>query len=139
MKSPELWSTNFFLPVDIDECGNGSHDCHQNAICTNTAGLYNCSCLPGYIGDGSQCRGIVPISSTMEVEIDLAFVCSVELQRRLHNEIKINNNKKIIKNNNNKIIIRLRLRLRHEAVFFAYFFKKMIRHPESLTFFPQKR
>ena len=78
----------------------------------------------------------------MEVEIDLAFVCSVELQRRLHNEIKINNkkiiknnNKKIIKNNNNKIIIRLRLRLRHEAVFFAYFFKKMIRHSGKLNLF----
>ena len=30
---------------DIDEC-KGNHSCHVNAICTNTKGLYVCTCHP---------------------------------------------------------------------------------------------
>ena len=44
----------FFLP-DIDECK--INVCHHNASCTNTQGSYNCTCNPGYIGDGLNCKG----------------------------------------------------------------------------------
>ena len=31
--------------------------CDENANCTNTDGSYNCSCNPGYEGDGFNCTG----------------------------------------------------------------------------------
>nr|XP_058963040.1 neurogenic locus notch homolog protein 1-like [Pocillopora verrucosa] len=37
---------------DIDECNDGSHDCHFAADCTNTAGSFDCSCQSGHLGDG---------------------------------------------------------------------------------------
>ena len=42
---------------DIDECINGSHDCHQHAICVNAAGHFNCSCQAGFTGNGRLCQG----------------------------------------------------------------------------------
>ena len=42
---------------DIDECSSGSHDCHQNATCVNTAGHYDCICKPGLSGNGRNCSG----------------------------------------------------------------------------------
>ncbi|CAH3113355.1 unnamed protein product, partial [Porites lobata] len=40
------------------QCKDGSHDCHINTNCTNTAGSYNCTCRPGYTGNGSICRDV---------------------------------------------------------------------------------
>ena len=45
------------LPPEIDECKDGSHDCHINASCTNIPGSYNCTCRPGYTGNGRICKG----------------------------------------------------------------------------------
>ena len=42
---------------DADECRNNSHNCSENATCTNTEGSFNCSCKPGYIGNGHNCSG----------------------------------------------------------------------------------
>ena len=42
---------------DEDECLNNSHNCSENATCTNTEGSFNCSCKPGYIGNGHNCSG----------------------------------------------------------------------------------
>ena len=42
---------------DIDECTDGGHKCHANATCTNTEGAHNCSCIPGYTGNGQNCSG----------------------------------------------------------------------------------
>lgn len=39
---------------DVDECGLGLHDCHENAVCNNTHGSYTCKCKQGYIGDGKK-------------------------------------------------------------------------------------
>ena len=70
---------NFFtlLLLDIDECSNGSHDCHQNATCANTAGRFNCSCQLGFAGNGRQCHGIINIarfSIDLKVYVDLHYV-----------------------------------------------------------------
>lgn len=39
---------------DVDECGLGLHDCHKDAICTNTDGSFSCKCRRGYAGDGKN-------------------------------------------------------------------------------------
>ena len=42
---------------DIDECAGEAHNCSSNAVCNNTRGSYNCTCKPGYEGDGNNCTG----------------------------------------------------------------------------------
>ena len=42
---------------DIDECAGEAHNCSSNAVCNNTKGSYNCTCKPGYEGDGNNCKG----------------------------------------------------------------------------------
>ncbi|KAK0091776.1 hypothetical protein PV326_002712 [Microctonus aethiopoides] len=39
---------------DVDECDLGLHDCHPNAVCTNTHGSYSCQCKRGFNGDGKE-------------------------------------------------------------------------------------
>ena len=36
--------------TDIDECTEDTHDCDDDATCTNTGGSYTCSCPDGYSG-----------------------------------------------------------------------------------------
>ncbi|XP_078382537.1 uncharacterized protein LOC144665218 [Oculina patagonica] len=43
---------------DIDECKANTHRCDVNAECNNTKGSYNCTCKPGYSGDGHSCTDI---------------------------------------------------------------------------------
>lgn len=38
--------------VDINECDNGESECDSNAVCSNVAGMYLCTCRDGYSGDG---------------------------------------------------------------------------------------
>ena len=46
------------LHVMVDECASGNHDCDSElGICEDTADGYNCSCKPGYEGDGKSCKG----------------------------------------------------------------------------------
>ena len=42
---------------DIDECTTDTHNCADEADCTNTAGSFTCACKTGYNGDGYQCSG----------------------------------------------------------------------------------
>ena len=42
---------------DINECEGGTHNCSSNAVCNNNKGSYNCTCKPGYEGDGNNCTG----------------------------------------------------------------------------------
>lgn len=32
--------------ADIDECGKGTHNCSNNALCHNVNGSYHCICKP---------------------------------------------------------------------------------------------
>ena len=44
--------------IDVDECMINTHNCDINAVCNNTEGSHNCTCKPGYSGDGiSSCTG----------------------------------------------------------------------------------
>ncbi|KAL9989007.1 hypothetical protein ACROYT_G003511 [Oculina patagonica] len=42
--------------LDIDECAANKHDCAAEAVCTNTAGSFICTCLDGYQGNGKTCQ-----------------------------------------------------------------------------------
>lgn len=44
--------------TDIDECTEGSDDCHTEATCTNEPGSFTCSCNSGWSGDGRTCTDI---------------------------------------------------------------------------------
>ena len=46
-----------YLCIDINECSDNSENCDVNAICNNTVGSYNCTCNPGYTGNGTTCTG----------------------------------------------------------------------------------
>ena len=52
---------DLFYPfcVDIDECVTGTHNCNENANCTNTNGSFTCQCKEGYTGDGVECEGMI--------------------------------------------------------------------------------
>ncbi len=42
--------------IDINECES---PCHPSATCTNaSSGTYTCVCDAGYVGDGTNCRGM---------------------------------------------------------------------------------
>ena len=65
--STESFSKNYILLnkamhsiyyfADINECETGKHHCDSNAFCNNTKGSYNCTCKPGYTGNGVNCTG----------------------------------------------------------------------------------
>ena len=42
--------------LDTDECTEGLHRCHSNATCQNAEGSHNCTCKPGFSGDGASCE-----------------------------------------------------------------------------------
>lgn len=50
----------FYVCADVDECAEGSDDCHIDALCQNTPTSYNCICKPGFKGDGKHCEGEFP-------------------------------------------------------------------------------
>ena len=48
----------YVLYADINECEADTHNCHDNAECSNTDGNYTCECARGYDGDGRiSCDG----------------------------------------------------------------------------------
>ena len=55
---------------DVNECTEGSHGCSADAVCINTKGSYNCSCKPGYSGDGRTCKG--------KLDESLALLCKTK-------------------------------------------------------------
>lgn len=55
-----LFTNNYRLPqTDIDECKRNLHNCHHPlGTCINTAGSFDCTCKPGFEGDGLDiCEG----------------------------------------------------------------------------------
>ena len=45
-----------FATDDVDECATNAHNCDAaQAICTNTAGSFVCTCRHGLLGNGTEC------------------------------------------------------------------------------------
>ena len=49
--------------LDVDEC-SGEGDCHEYADCIDTDGSFECTCRPGYSGDGFNCSGTYVVTSS---------------------------------------------------------------------------
>ncbi|XP_051131615.1 putative wall-associated receptor kinase-like 16 isoform X2 [Andrographis paniculata] len=56
---------------DINECERSP--CGRNAICTNTAGSYNCSCPDGFTGDGTKESYCVKLASIPVLKFSLGL------------------------------------------------------------------
>ncbi|XP_019630705.1 PREDICTED: uncharacterized protein LOC109474784 [Branchiostoma belcheri] len=52
------YGSDGFSCQDIDECSDGTHNCHPNAKCLNTAGSFSCKCKPGFTGNGTSCSDV---------------------------------------------------------------------------------
>lgn len=49
----------FALVSDINESEAEIHNCSSEAVSNSTKGSFNCTCKPGYKGDGYNCTGNV--------------------------------------------------------------------------------
>ena len=60
--------TIHFNFLDIDECAVDLHACHSNATCNDTESSYNCTCKPGFHGDGkTSCKGKYDLVLSLDV------------------------------------------------------------------------
>ncbi|XP_035681935.1 uncharacterized protein LOC118419592 [Branchiostoma floridae] len=56
---PWLRELNLYaMSDDVDECADGTDNCHAQATCTNTDGSFSCVCGSGYRGDGVTCTDV---------------------------------------------------------------------------------
>lgn len=53
--SSELDADSTTWCANVDECAAPDGPCDDSAACTDTAGSFNCTCLPGFSGDGLSC------------------------------------------------------------------------------------
>ena len=77
-----LSSCPLHIYIDVDECQTDTHNCSENAECSDTHGSFNCTCNEGYDGDGLQCnststrlRGSHPLRC-MHIEIKITVSCT---------------------------------------------------------------
>lgn len=45
------------LYTGVDECAAKTHNCHEDAYCTNVGSSFTCTCVSGYSGNGTVCTG----------------------------------------------------------------------------------
>ena len=67
-----------------------THNCSSDAFCNNTHGSFNCTCKPGFTGDGENCTGSIfsgtSLCSLMTAETLSYFFHSLPLlQLACHN------------------------------------------------------
>ena len=43
------------INIDINECLTNNGGCDSNAICANLIGSFECTCKPGFYGNGIEC------------------------------------------------------------------------------------
>ena len=63
----------------------GTDNCHTNADCTDTVGSFQCTCSPGYSGDGIEnCTGQIPMSCTQYHATKLIIILPLSLQMSMN-------------------------------------------------------
>ncbi|KAM7427680.1 hypothetical protein ABFA07_021226 [Porites harrisoni] len=68
---------DFRCQADVDECRSSTdNDCSTNATCNNTKGSYNCSCKPGYSGNGRNCSDIDECRSSSHNNCSSNAICN---------------------------------------------------------------
>jgi len=63
--------------LEEDECAVGNHNCHDNAVCTNTPGGFSCACSPGFDGGGVNCIEIDECADQLD-NCDINATCTNE-------------------------------------------------------------
>ena len=77
--------------VDINECSDDLHNCHDNATCSDTDGSFQCFCNSGFDGDGVNCTSMFSFSQLARVAnyyrclLPATTVDIDECLRQLHN------------------------------------------------------
>ena len=69
--------------IDVDECVEDSHNCHEDADCSNTEGSFTCACNAGYEDDtsapstavGTQCIDTDECASSVS-DCDASATCN---------------------------------------------------------------
>jgi hypothetical protein len=61
------WEGPGNLCWNIDECTEGTHDCDDDATCTDTPGSFDCTCNEYYFGNGALCVPIDPTTYVADV------------------------------------------------------------------------
>ena len=51
------YALRYVWGTDVDECAVNNGGCSPHANCTNMPGMYTCTCIGGYFGDGFSCAG----------------------------------------------------------------------------------
>ena len=51
--------------ADVNECDAKTHDCHENATCSDVVGGFNCTCDTGFTGNGTFCEGELFLKLTL--------------------------------------------------------------------------
>ncbi len=66
------------LMNDVDECVRSTHNCHPNAVCSNTVGSFSCTCGPGYSGNGFNCTWA---SALVDIKANGRHTCASNMER----------------------------------------------------------
>ena len=71
--------------ADVNECITGVNNCDANADCNNTEGSFECTCKPGYSGNGVNCTGdFISVKTRMDRRIVKAITEFSIILSRVH-------------------------------------------------------
>ena len=73
-----------FHYTDVDECDTSMFDCIPEAQCVNTIGSYECTCLPGYSGNGTVCDGRYSIEHNHSVHVCVCMCLCIPVDVHVH-------------------------------------------------------
>jgi hypothetical protein len=86
--------SSLFYFSDVNECASNTHNCNDNAICTNTNGSFTCVCKNGFLGNGVNCTGWWNelLIQSISPNFALGFFCDIQ-----QNVTKIKETRKVAK------------------------------------------
>ena len=66
--------------TDADECAMDKHNCSSDGDCANVMGSYQCTCNPGFTGDGKTCQGKLAVSVRVSLTCVMQKISLVGLE-----------------------------------------------------------